>query len=118
MSSHPLITKGTHLILDIYDINDNEILKYENSIITILDDIVNKFNLNVVGKILHQFNPYGVTGVYVLSESHLAIHTFVDEKKISMDLYTCNIFNRKKEFVEYITNIFNTNKYNYNCIDR
>jgi len=45
---------------------------------------VEKFNLNVVGKVIHQFEPFGVTGVYVLSESHLSIHTFVEEKKVAM----------------------------------
>jgi len=61
--SHPLITKGTHIILDIYDINgnddnnddNNEILKYESSIIKIMDLIVEKFNLSVVAKAVHQF---------------------------------------------------------------
>jgi len=114
---HQLITKGTHIILDIFDIDNNELLKYNDTIIKILDDIVDEFKLNVVGKIVHQFKPYGVTGVYVLSESHLSIHTFVDEKKVSMDLYTCNTFNRKQDFIEYIKLIFNS-KCNYNIIER
>ena len=127
-SSHPLITKGTHIILDIYDINnndannddnnDNEILKYESSIIKILDMIIEKFNLNVVAKAVHQFQPFGVTGVYVLSESHLSIHTFVEEKKVSMDLYTCNSFNRCYEFIDFVKLIFKECKCNYNIIER
>jgi S-adenosylmethionine decarboxylase proenzyme len=122
-SSHPLITKGTHIILDIYDINDNnndnnEILKYESSIIKILDLIVEKFNLNVVAKAMHQFQPFGVTGVYVLSESHLSIHTFVEEKKVAMDLYTCNLFNRYDEFIDFVKIIFKECKCNYKIVER
>lgn len=118
MSIHPLILKGTHIIIDIYDIDNNELLKFNDSIINILDKIVNKFNLNVVNKAIHQFEPYGVTGVYVLSESHLSIHTFVEEKKVSMDLYTCNIFNRDLELIEYIKKIFSSCNCNYKIIDR
>jgi S-adenosylmethionine decarboxylase len=33
--------------------------------------------------------PYGATMIYILSESHLSIHTFVDEGKITIDLFTC-----------------------------
>ena len=118
MSIHPLILKGTHIIIDIYDIDNNELLKFNDSIIYFLDKIVNKFNLNVVNKAIHQFEPYGVTGVYVLSESHLSIHTFVEEKKVSMDLYTCNIFNRDLELIEYIKKIFSPCNCNYKIIDR
>jgi S-adenosylmethionine decarboxylase len=118
MSFHPLIIKGTHIIIDIYNIDNNEPLKYNNSIIKILDEIVDEFKLTVVAKAIHQFEPFGVTGVYVLSESHLSIHTFVEEKKISMDLYTCNIFNRDLELIEYIKEKFNPCNCNYRIIDR
>ena len=117
-SSHPLIIKGTHIIIDIYEIFDNEPLKFNDNIIIILDKIVEKFNLNVVGKVIHQFQPFGVTGVYVLSESHLSIHTFVEEKKIAMDLYTCNTFDNSIEVVEYIKSLFNPCMCNYKIISR
>jgi S-adenosylmethionine decarboxylase len=105
-SSHPLIIKGTHIIIDIYQIFDNEPLKFNDTIIIILDKIVEKFNLNVVGKVIHQFEPFGVTGVYVLSESHLSIHTFVEERKIALDLYTCYFFDYSKELYEIMRNEF------------
>lgn len=39
------------------------------------DSIVKKLNLNTVSKITHSFEPMGKTLVYILSESHLALHT-------------------------------------------
>ncbi len=46
-----------------------------------------ELNLNVVGECSHQFKnnyvSYGATLVYLLSESHLSTHTFVDERKIT-----------------------------------
>jgi len=116
--NHPLIIKGTHIIIDINEINNNEMLKFNNSISNILDKIVSKFNLNVVGKVIHQFEPFGVTGVYVLSESHLSIHTFVEEKKVAMDLYTCNLLDNSIEIIEYIKEIFNPCICNYKIIER
>jgi S-adenosylmethionine decarboxylase proenzyme len=118
MSIHPLILKGTHIIIDIYNIDNNSLLKFNNSIINILDKIVDEFKLTVVNKAIHQFEPFGVTGVYVLSESHLSIHTFVEEKKVSMDLYTCSIFNRDLELIEFIKKIFSPCNCNYRIIDR
>ena len=118
MSIHPLILKGTHIIIDIYNIDNNELLKFNDSIINILDKIVDEFKLTVVNKAIHQFEPFGVTGVYVLSESHLSIHTFVEEKKVSMDLYTCNSFNRCYEFIDFVKLIFKECKCNHHIIER
>jgi len=114
----PLIIKGTHIIIDIYEINNYEPLKFKETISAILDKIVEKFNLNVVGKVIHQFEPFGVTGVYVLSESHLSIHTFVEEKKVAMDLYTCNSINNSNNIIDYIREIFSPCMCNYKIIER
>lgn len=115
---HPLITKGTHIIIDINEIQYNDFLKFTDTIDIILNKIVEKFKLNVVGKVLHQFEPFGVTAVYVLSESHLSIHTFVEERKVAMDLYTCNTFDNSIDIIEYIRELFNPCMCNYKIIIR
>ncbi len=102
---------GTHIIIDIYNIKDKEILKFTSNIIPVMDMIVKEFNLTVVQKAFHQFEPFGVTGVYVLSESHFSIHTYVEESKIAMDLYTC------KDFTETIklTKLLKEDIFKNNC---
>lgn len=37
----------------------------------------------------HKFNPQGISGVVVISESHLTIHTFPEHGYASVDVYTC-----------------------------
>lgn len=37
----------------------------------------------------HKFAPQGVSGVVVISESHLAIHTFPEQGYASIDVFTC-----------------------------
>ena len=60
-----------------------------------MDKVVEELNLNVVGERSHQFKkdnvPYGATMIYLLPESHLSIHTFVDEGKVTIDLFTCSL---------------------------
>ena len=114
----PISYTGTHIILNIYEVKNNEILKFKDDIILILDNIVKKFNLNVVDKAIYQFQPFGVTGVYVLSESHLSIHTFVEEKKVAIDLYTCKEFKEIEDFVEFVKNEFSDCKYDFSSIIR
>ncbi|MCX8191942.1 MAG: adenosylmethionine decarboxylase, partial [Nitrososphaerales archaeon] len=37
----------------------------------------------------YQFEPYGVSAVYLLSESHLSIHTWPEYGYIALDIFTC-----------------------------
>ncbi|MFS8541978.1 MAG: adenosylmethionine decarboxylase, partial [Tissierellales bacterium] len=42
-----------------------------------------------VKSVFHTFNPYGVSGVVVIQESHLAIHTWPEYGYAAVDLFTC-----------------------------
>ncbi|WP_077615510.1 adenosylmethionine decarboxylase [Caenibacillus caldisaponilyticus] len=37
----------------------------------------------------HKFAPQGVSGVVIISESHLTIHSFPEHRYASIDVYTC-----------------------------
>lgn len=43
----------------------------------------------VVKSLFHKFNPYGVSGVVVIAESHLSIHTWPEYGFASVDVFTC-----------------------------
>jgi len=43
----------------------------------------------IVGEVFHRFKPYGVSGVVVIAESHLAIHTWPEYGYAAVDLFTC-----------------------------
>ncbi len=43
----------------------------------------------IVTKTFHHFSPYGVSGVVVIAESHLAIHTWPEYEYAAVDLFTC-----------------------------
>jgi S-adenosylmethionine decarboxylase proenzyme len=43
----------------------------------------------IVTEAFHMFNPHGVSGVVVIAESHLAIHTWPEYGYAAVDLFTC-----------------------------
>ncbi len=45
--------------------------------------------MTVLASPCHQFEPSGATVVLLLAESHLAIHTWVEEGLACVDLMTC-----------------------------
>ena len=57
----------------------------------VCEEVVADLGLRVVGDCLwHQFPmPGGVTGLYLLTESHLACHTFPETQVATFNLYCC-----------------------------
>ena len=48
--------------------------------------------LTTVGELFHRFaHPGGVTGVVLLAESHLALHTWPELAAVTLDVYVCNL---------------------------
>ncbi len=54
-------------------------------------DAVRRSGLAAVGELFHRFEPGGgVTGVVLLAESHLAVHTWPELAAVTIDVYVCN----------------------------
>ena len=75
---------GKHVLIDVKNI-DSDKLKTVEDIKPFMDQIIDELNLNIVGECSYQFKkdniPYGVTMIYLLSESHyLSILLLMKEK--------------------------------------
>lgn len=53
----------------------------------------------IIGELEHKFEPEGLTFLFLLSESHLSVHTFPERKYISFDLYTCREYTDNSTFI-------------------
>ncbi len=81
-------TLGRHIIVEYYDCKP-EIL---NSVVQIqqsMEDAARQAGATIINATFHHFSPYGVSGVVVIQESHLAIHTWPEYGYASVDLFTC-----------------------------
>ena len=106
---------GKQILIDVKSISSDK-LKMIDMMKPLMDKIISELNLNVVGESSHQFEkfngPYGVTMIYLLSESHLSIHTFVDEGKIALDLFTCSLGVEIEKIKSIIKDYFEVNSLN------
>ena len=55
----------------------------------------------ILNQTQHHFQPMGYTGVWLLSESHLAIHTFPEDQKTYIELSSCNE-NKNDRFIQLL----------------
>jgi S-adenosylmethionine decarboxylase proenzyme len=101
-----LATQGTHLLCEWYDCDFSASALHKASTLRLLcRKATVESGLNIVGDVFHQFQPQGVTGTVLLAESHLAIHTWPEEKFVTVDVYVCNYMedNTQKALKLYAT---------------
>ena len=72
----------------------------------------------IVQKCFHMFNPYGVSGVVIISESHLAIHTWPELGYAAVDLFTCGTKCDPKVAYEFLKKKFNSKKASFTELKR
>ena len=82
--------KGTHLIADVINIQNQDLSKTVDGVKPLMEKIIREMDLHVVGQVHKQFEPYGATCLYLLSESHMSIHTYFSERYCAIDLYCCD----------------------------
>ncbi|MFZ5944604.1 MAG: adenosylmethionine decarboxylase [Bacillota bacterium] len=81
-------TFGRHVVADFYGVSA-EVLNDFKFLRSALYEAARISGATVVGEQFNQFEPQGVTGVLVLAESHLSIHTYPEHGFCAVDCYTC-----------------------------
>lgn len=81
-------TLSTHLLIELFDC-DKAILDSVETIETILTKAAKAAKATPVGSRFHRFQPTGTSGIILLAESHISIHTWPDEGYAAVDFFTC-----------------------------
>ncbi|MBU2513310.1 adenosylmethionine decarboxylase [bacterium] len=81
-------TLGTQLIVELYECN-HSILDNLNQIEATMLAAAKAANATIINHYFHKFSPCGVSGVIVIAESHIAIHTWPEHGYCAIDIFTC-----------------------------
>ncbi len=68
---------------------DKEMLNDLGSIKGTMLTAANEAGATVLGESFHRFNPHGISGVVIIAESHLFIHTWPEYGYAAADIFTC-----------------------------
>jgi len=92
---------GRHLLVELYDC-DKEALND----LGLLRDVMVKAAIDcgavVLGESFHRFSPQGVSGVVIIAESHLSIHTWPEYGYAAVDIFTCGTFVNPEKAAEVL----------------
>jgi S-adenosylmethionine decarboxylase len=97
---------GQHLIADLYGVN-SQLLMNENKLINLLGLSLKKSNFTIINQVSFKFpgEKSGVTGFFLLSESHAAFHTYPEYSYIALDIFSCGNSDLESMFLQIINGL-------------
>jgi len=79
---------GQHWLIEYYDC-DAQLLADPVQIEVYMQRAAELMQATIVTSTFHHFSPLGVSGVVVIQESHLTIHTWPEHSYAAVDIFTC-----------------------------
>lgn len=92
-----------HLIADF---ETNHSIDSPKEIKKILITAARKANNTPVKVVVHKFSPQGITGVILLAESHIAIHSWPEYNYVAVDIFTCGKKTSPRKALDYLKEKF------------
>ena len=80
--------RGTHIICELSGC-DSQMLTDVEYVRNVMVAAAREANAEILKDAFHRFHPQGVSGVVVIQESHLSIHTWPESGYAAVDFYTC-----------------------------
>jgi S-adenosylmethionine decarboxylase len=100
-----LYALGRHLLVELHGCHP-DLLKKVDVVKDILVGAARACGATIVDVTFHEFNPFGVSGVVVIAESHLSIHTWPEYRYAAVDIFTCGEVIKPELAVTYIASRF------------
>ena len=79
---------GKQILIELKDC-DTELLNDIEYLRTLLTDVARSIGATVIQDSFYKFTPQGVSGVIIIAESHISIHTWPEYSYAAVDVFTC-----------------------------
>jgi len=79
---------GRHILLELYDCPEDKLRRPAHSEATLLA-AAQAMGATVIESRFHAFSPHGVSGVVIIAESHLTVHTWPEHGYAAVDVFSC-----------------------------
>ena len=96
---------GRHLLLELFDC-DSESINNLEAVKSSLIEAAKRAQATIVDVVFHEFNPFGISGVVVIAESHLSIHTWPEYRYAAVDVFSCGDVLQPEIAVTYLVEQF------------
>ena len=100
---------GRHLLLEMFDCDLDAINSLE-SVKGALVEAAKRAQATIVDVVFHEFNPFGISGVVVIAESHLTIHTWPEYRYAAVDIFSCGEVLQPEVAANYLVEQFSAER--------
>lgn len=100
---------GRHVLAEVYGC-EFDVLNDIKKVESIMVNAALEAGAEVREFVFHKFSPQGVSGVVVISESHLAIHTWPELGYAAVDVFTCGDKVNPWDACNYLSDSFSAAK--------
>ncbi len=108
---------GLHIIAELYGVAPEKI-SFVEDVAPVVERIVQEAELSRIESFYHQFRPYGVTGIVLLEESHVSLHTWPEHGLVNLDIFTCGDPEKAKKAFAMFLEAFEPKNYRHFQLDR
>ena len=102
---------GRHILLELFGCDPgalNDLEGLERAFIIAAE----QSNATVLKTAFHKFNPHGVSGVVIISESHLTVHTWPEHSYAAVDIFSCGDKMNVDRAIEFLKERFMSERVN------
>ena len=100
---------GRHLLLELHDCS-SEVLNNLETVKAALVEAAKRAEATIIDVVFHEFNPFGISGVVVIAESHLSIHTWPEYRYAAVDIFSCGDTLKPAEAASYLVEQFQASR--------
>jgi S-adenosylmethionine decarboxylase len=93
------------VLLELFDC-DAEALTSLELVKSAMVEAARRAQATIVDVVFHEFNPFGISGVVVIAESHLAVHTWPEYGYAAVDVFSCGDTLQPRVAVDYLVEQF------------
>ncbi|MBR57814.1 MAG: adenosylmethionine decarboxylase [Myxococcales bacterium] len=108
---------GRHLLCEFYDCSTT-VLNDAAKVQHYMHRAAECMGATIVEEVFHEFSPYGVSGVVVIAESHIAIHTWPEHGYAAVDIFTCGAEMEPRRGIELLVEFFSAGNHSVREIAR
>jgi S-adenosylmethionine decarboxylase len=100
---------GRHMLLELFDC-DLSAINNLDAVKGALVEAAKRAQATIVDVVFHEFNPFGISGVVVIAESHLSIHTWPEYRYAAVDIFSCGDVLQPEVAANYLVEAFGSER--------
>ena len=115
--TRPVPTFGDHYLVDLHGCDADLIANVEPTEEALLR-AARDCGSTIIEHHFHQFSPHGASGIILIAESHISVHTWPENGFVAVDIFTSGTRMQPQVAIDILETAFKAERVDVVCIER